>query len=103
MSQSSPHIVDHANGNKRRIFQDEKSVRPQKRTKTLLNEDSSSEGEDSSSRATQVISQEQDEYKSNGHGFTINQEYARRFEYNKKREEQQKCEWRVPDTQKEIY
>ena len=98
MSQSNPHIVDHANDNKRRIFQDEKSVRPQKRTKTLLNEDDSSDSEDSSSRATQGILQEQNEHKFNGHGFTINQEYARRFEHNKKREEQQKREWKIPDT-----
>lgn len=25
-------------------------------------------------------------------GFKVNEEYARRFEYNKKREERQKCE-----------
>lgn len=95
--------MDHANGTKRRIYQDEESVRPQKRTKILLDEDSSSNGEDSSSRAAEGISREQDYYASNAHGFTINQEYARRFEHNKKREEQQKCQWNVPDTQKEVY
>ena len=84
--------MDHANGTKRRSFQAEESVRPQKKTKTLLDEDSSSNDEDSSSRAAEFVSRELDESTSNGHGFTINQEYARRFEHNKKREEQHKCE-----------
>ena len=84
--------MDHANGTKRRSFQDEESVRPQKRTKTLLDEDSSSNNEDSSPGAAEVVSREQNDTTCNGHGFTINQEYARRFEHNKKREEQQKCE-----------
>ena len=81
--------MDHANGTRRRSFQDEESVRPQKRIKTLLDEDSSSSDDHSSSRDAEVG---QDKSSSSGHGFTINQEYARRFEHNKKREEQQQCE-----------
>ena len=92
MSQSSSRIVDHASGTKRRGFEDEESVRPQKRSKTFLNEDSSSIEEDSLSRAAKGVLRGRNESTSNGHGFTINQEYARRFEHNKKREEQQKCE-----------
>ena len=92
MSQSSSQSVDHANGTKRRSFEDEESVRPQKRTKTLLDEDNSSSDEDSLSSAAEGVSRGENESISNGHGFTINQEYARRFEHNKKREEQQKCE-----------
>ena len=84
--------MDHANGTKRRSFEDEESVRPQKRTKTLLDEASSSNDDDSLSRAAEGVSRGQDESTSSEHGFTINQEYARRFEHNKKREEQQKCE-----------
>ena len=81
--------MDHANGTRRRSFQDEESVRPQKRIKTLLDEDSSSSDDHSSFRDAEVG---QHTSSSNGHGFTINQEYARRFEHNKKREEQQQCE-----------
>ena len=83
--------MDHTNGTKRRSFQDEESVRPQKRTKTLLDEGNSTNDEDSLSRAAEDVSR-QDEPTCDGHGFTINQEYARRFEHNKKREEQQKRE-----------
>ena len=91
MSESSLQFMDHANGTRRRSFQDEESVRPRKRTKTLLDEDSSSSSNDdhNSSRDAEVGD---DKSSSNGDGFTINQEYARRFEHNKKREEQQKCE-----------
>ena len=81
--------MDHVNGIRRRSFQDEQSVRPQKRIKTFLHEDSSSNDGHSSSRDAEVG---KDKSSSNGHGFTINQEYARRFEHNKKREEQQQCE-----------
>ena len=95
--------MDRTNGTKRRSFEDEESVRPQKRTKTFLDEDSSSNDEDSLSRAAEGVSRGHNESTSNGHGFTINQEYARRFEHNKKREEQQKCECNVPDIQKEVY
>lgn len=84
--------MDHTNGTKRRSFQDEENVRPQKRTKTLLDKDNSSNDEDSASRVAEGVSRGQDESTSDGYGFTINQEYARRFEHNKKREEQQKCE-----------
>ncbi len=92
MSKSNPQFVDHANGTKKRSLQDEESVRPQKRTKTLLDEDSSSNDGDSSFKDAEGVSVGQGKSSSNGHGFNINQEYARRFEHNKKREEQQKCE-----------
>lgn len=89
MSKSSLQFMDLANGTRKRSFQDEASRRPQKRIKTLLEEDSSSNDDHNSSRDAEVG---QDKSSSKGHGFTINQEYARRFEHNKKREEQQKCE-----------
>ena len=89
MSKSGLQFMDLANGTRKRSFQDEASRRPQKRIKTLLEEDSSSNDDHHSSRDAEVG---QDKSSSKGHGFTINQEYARRFEHNKKREEQQKCE-----------
>lgn len=92
MSKSSPQFPYHVNGTRRRSFQGEESVRPKKRTKTLLDEDSSSNDDRSSSRDAEGVLVGQGKSSSNGHAFTINQDYARRFEHNKKREEQQKCE-----------
>ena len=84
--------MDHTNGTKKRSLQDEESVRLQKRTKTLLDEDNSSNDDDYFSIDADGVSAGQHKPSSKGHGFNINQEYARRFEHNKKREEQHKCE-----------
>lgn len=53
---------------------------PSKKSRTLLDDDSSS---DSGSESGGV------RIDNNDNGFKINEEYARRFEYNKKREERQ--------------
>ena len=91
MSESSLQLMDHANDTRRRSFLDEESVRPRKRTKTLLDEDSSSSSSNDDHNSSRDAEVADDKSSSNGHGFTINQEYAQRFEHNKKREEQQKC------------
>ena len=54
---------------------------PSKRMRKLLDEDSDSADEAGG------VSLDQ----SSGAGFKINEEYAKRFEHNKKREEVQKC------------
>ena len=65
--------------------------RPHKRLKALLDEDdTSAEGDSSSSNVEGVLVQE-NRVAPIDHGFTVNQEFARRFEHNKKREELQRC------------
>lgn len=88
---SSGHRQSQLNGAKRHAFEDARSERPQKKTKGLLEEDDSSETENSASDSGGVpIANPKASL--NGHGFTVNQEFARRFEHNKKREELQRCE-----------
>lgn len=55
---------------------------PSKKMRTLMDEDSSDSGDDSGGVPINT--------KSSGNGFSINEDYARRFEHNKKREEVQK-------------
>lgn len=63
---------------------------PQKRIKLLSDDEGSTSDSTTSSRAGGVaICKSSNSSKSNG--FTINSEYARRFEHNKKREELHKC------------
>ena len=59
---------------------------PQKKVKLLLDDEDSC---NSSSHSSQVegVSLSKDAEPGSEHGFTVNQEFARRFEYNKKREE----------------
>ncbi|KAJ6144411.1 hypothetical protein N7470_008306 [Penicillium chermesinum] len=57
---------------------------PSKKMRTLMEDDSSDSGDDSGGVPIN--------HKSPEAGFKINEEYARRFEYNKKREEVQKLE-----------
>lgn len=56
---------------------------PPKKMRTLLDEDSSSDSGDDAGGVPVAGSAEA--------GFKINEEYARRFEHNKKREEVAKC------------
>ena len=64
------------------------SHRLRKRTKLLLEDDSEEDGSlDSHSRG---VSASPDNSSSNDHIFAINQEFAQRFEHNKKREERQR-------------
>jgi len=65
--------------------------RPQKRIKSLLDEDDSSgDGRSTASGAGGVMVSDKKSF-SNRNSLTVNQEFARRFEHNKKREELQKC------------
>lgn len=56
---------------------------PSKKMRKLLDDDSSSESGDDAGGVS--IN------KALSHDFKINEDYAKRFEYNKKREEVQKC------------
>jgi protein KRI1 len=85
----------HPNGVRRGLPEKLQEERPQKRIKALLDDNSSGE-EDSISSAGGVPVKEEVS-SSNGHGFTVNQEFARRFEHNKKREELQKLEENYPE------
>lgn len=65
--------------------------RPAKKARMLL--DDSSDDDDSDGN-TGGVTLENGTSTSEDAGFKINAEYARRFEYNKKREELQKCKQR---------
>lgn len=64
------------------------SHRPRKKTKTLLEDDS--EGDGSLDSYPREASTKPDHSSSNGHILATNQEFAQRFEHNKKREERQR-------------
>lgn len=67
------------------------SERPQKRVKGLLDEDCSSEnGQNTSDSAGEVRIPERNASPPED-GFRINENFARRFDHNKKREELQRC------------
>ena len=80
------------NGAKPLSFEKEESERPQKRIKALLEEDDTSSEDGGSPNDAGGVPVDDGKPSVNGHGLTINEEYARRFEHNKKREELQKCE-----------
>ena len=64
------------------------SQRPRKKTKVLLEDDS--EGDGSHGSYSRENSAKVDNSSSNEHILAINQEFAQRFEHNKKREERQR-------------
>ncbi len=66
-------------------------IRPQKKAKALLEEDDISIEDDSSASNAGSISLREKDYKANGRVFRVNEEFARRFEHNKKREELHRC------------
>ena len=78
---------------KRRSNQADGDSRPRKRVRSLLDEASGSSGDDISPSDAGGVSVENCMQASKRHGFTINRDYARRFEHNKTREELQKCEY----------
>ena len=57
---------------------------PSKRVKILSDEGSDDDSDDSADGGAKIDQ--------NGDGFNINEEYARRFEHNKKREELHRCQ-----------
>ena len=78
-------------GRKRPIPGTVEHERPGKRIKPLLEDDTSDE--DSESSATGGVPLGRSTSPPNENGFTINQDFAKRFEHNKKREELQKRLW----------
>ena len=88
-SKKSPKIL---NKIKRKDLKQVESERPTKRLKALLEEDDTSDGEDSVSSSDRGVLARNDNSEPGGHGFKVNHEFARRFEHNKKREELQKRE-----------
>ena len=77
---------------KRKSLEQVESERPTKRLKALLEEDDTSDEEDSVSGNDRGVLALNDDSGSGGHGFRVNHEFARRFEHNKKREELQRRE-----------
>ena len=71
----------------RQDFEQIESERPVKRLKTLLEEDDSSDEEDSVSGDDIGMHGRNEESEIGGHGFKVNHEFARRFKHNKQREE----------------
>ena len=67
--------------------------RPRKKTKTLLEADASDEESVTSSSFGGVSVGKHGRNESSG-VFTVNQEFAQRFEHNKKREELHRCRFR---------
>ncbi len=68
--------------------------RPEKRAKPLLEDDTSDE--ESESSVSGDVPSERQISPINGKGFTVNQDFAKRFEHNKKREELQKRTYGQP-------
>ena len=60
---------------------------PEKRAKLLL-DDENSDSDGSQMQGVSIISDAAKDYNT---GFTVNEEFARRFEHNKKREELHRC------------
>lgn len=59
--------------------------------KALLEEDDSSAGEQKTASKAGGDPVTEATLSANGDGFTVNLDFARRFEHNKKREELQRC------------
>lgn len=88
MARTGPSRVPTAlNGIKRQDPEQVKSERPTKRLKGLLEQDDTSDDEDSVSSDDKGVPLPIDRLGTDGHGFKVNLEFARRFEHNKKREE----------------
>ena len=75
-----------SNGVKRPLHGTTKNGPPQKKMKALLENDSNDEDSSASSQSGGVVVHDSGAA-SNGGDLKINEKYARRFEYNKKREE----------------
>lgn len=66
--------------------------RPAKRLKVLLDEDELSNGEDKVSAHGNEVPVPKEKLESGSFGFKVNQDFAKRFEHNKRREELHKRE-----------
>ena len=76
-------------GLKRRAL-DEGSQRPQKKSRALLEDEDTSAEEDTASTNFGAVLVQEGKSSSDVDVFTVNQNFARRFEHNKRREELQK-------------
>jgi protein KRI1 len=63
--------------------------RPAKKARMLLDNSSDDDSDDNSGG----VALKNGSVTSKDPSFKVNAEYARRFEYNKKREERQQCQW----------
>lgn len=63
---------------------------PQKRAKLLMDDEDSASNSSTSGQVRDLSISKSSEPSTNN-GFTVNHEFARRFEHNKKREELHKC------------
>ena len=87
-------------GLKRTAFGYDGDGRATKKLKSLLTDDNGSGDEGNSSPHSVGILENREALSSGENVFTVNQEYARRFEHNKKREELQRCEYSFVAIQK---
>ena len=87
--QRSSNFLDEAKRPNAEQFEGE---RPAKRLKVLLEEDDLSNGEDKVSAHGDEVPVLKEESERGSLEFKVNQEFAKRFEHNKKREELQKRE-----------
>ena len=87
--QGSSKFIDEAKRPNAEQFEGE---RPAKRVKVLLEEDDLSNGEDKVSTHGNEVSVFEEGSENGSLGFKVNQEFAKRFEHNKRREELHKRE-----------
>ena len=85
--QRSSKALDEAKGPNAEQFEGE---RPAKRLKALLEEDDLFNGEDKVSSHGDQVDALKEGSENGSLGFKVNQEFAKRFEHNKRREELQK-------------
>ena len=85
MAEDSPQLSKQRNGLKRKSPPTAGSESPPKKVNLLQDDDLSDS--DSEKSESGKDTQQDDVLSAQGLGFSINQDYARRFEHNKKREE----------------
>lgn len=84
------------NGTKRQWSEKKPRDRPQKKIKALFEDDSASDEDAGSSSLGGGVLVKEESTPPVGHGFTVNDMYARRFKHNKEREELQRLEEKYP-------
>ena len=87
-ARSSKDNTTSGKGQKRKNSKPPQNVSPRKRSRVLL-EDESLEDEETNYHSAANMPSEDQGIRTTGDAFVINQEFARRFEHNKKREELQ--------------
>lgn len=87
-ARSSKVVMTSGKGQKRKNSKPSPNVSPRKRSRVLLEDESLEDEETNHHSAANMPSKDQG-IRTTGNAFVINQEFARRFEHNKKREELQ--------------